>query len=81
MKAALIDAHFNLGKAGFYKSKKLLNHLKNRADLKLIIAEMNWNMNANNGLGDRSGARRALAAGQYDFNYIPHSGKYKQWKY
>lgn len=81
LKAALIDAHFNLGKAGFYKSKKLLNHLKNRADLKLIIAEMNWNMNANNGLGDRSGARRALAAGQYDFNYIPYSGKYKQWKY
>lgn len=81
MQAALIDAHYNLGGTKFNSSKKLFNHLKNNSDIKLVINEMDWNKNTKNGLGDRSGARRALAAGKYDNNYIPYSGKYYQWNY
>lgn len=81
VQAALIDAHYNLGGTKFNKSTKLINHLNAGNDLSYIIQEMDWNKNSNNGLADRSGARRALAAGQYDWNNIPYSNNYVKWEY
>ena len=66
MQAALIDAHYNMGGTNFRNSPKLLKLLQDKAEKQQIINEMDWNMNTKNGLGDRSGARRALAANKYN---------------
>lgn len=73
MKAALIDAVYGLGPAGFSKSTNLIKLIANNAPKEELLKEMNWNINSKDGRAIRTKGRISLAKGNYNWKAAPYS--------
>lgn len=80
LQLAILDAAYNTNGASFWSvSKNLAKLVRNgETDLSKLISELDHSKTVRGWLGDRSAARRALANGQYRWNwkYVDEKGRH-----